>query len=300
MRKGSLILPRPVASRIAALEGVVADTIGVVPSAALHNAWFSGFASDGGVDIRKFKAFVCCSSGAPAAVHQITGQEDRAWEVWTQDLPVSAFVDECRLLRGEKILDFVYYEQWVLRRINEEAFHAAGMPVFVVLTRLEDGEAVYMPLVPFRFIGPLKATCAVPVFARSVSIGGVRYIDGYVADPIPVHHAAKLAGELDCNRVVVFCPEPKGYRMGPERWWRRAIACTVFDGCGERFLERHDRYNQSVEFAERHPQIHVVRPSRPLLGHEIHRRPDWVAANYLLGQEDRRSAVGAAYERSMS
>lgn len=95
----------------------------------------------------------------------------------------------------------------------------------------------------------LRATCAMPLFFPAIDVGGTKYYDGGIADPIPVGKALKDG----CGRLLIILTQPKGFvkRLGKyDRLGARVLA-KKYPAMRDAILSRPDRYNQAVEECER-------------------------------------------------
>jgi len=94
----------------------------------------------------------------------------------------------------------------------------------------------------------IKATCALPVLAKPISIDGQLYYDGGVGDSIPI----KKAFADGCDKVVIILSKPKGYRMKPQghrffyTMWLHKFPRTIWN-----LNHRHEKYNRTMEFVEK-------------------------------------------------
>lgn len=59
-----------------------------------------------------------------------------------------------------------------------------------------------------RNLEHLKASCSLPILSPIVEINGIPYLDGGIADPIPVRKALHDG----CEHVVVVLTQSQGYR----------------------------------------------------------------------------------------
>ena len=81
-----------------------------------------------------------------------------------------------------------------------EKFVASPSEVELVVTNCETGKAEYIAKTEDekRMLTAVKASCSVPVLCNPVELDGFHYMDGSLADSIPV----KRAFEVGCDRVV--------------------------------------------------------------------------------------------------
>lgn len=79
---------------------------------------------------------------------------------------------------------------------------------FAVVTNIETGEAEYMPITyddkSWRLI---VATCALPIMFKPVDLNGKLYLDGGIADPIPI----KKAYDDGCDKIIAIVTREREY-----------------------------------------------------------------------------------------
>jgi len=113
----------------------------------------------------------------------------------------------------------------------------------------------------------LKASCSLPILSPIVHINDVPYLDGGIADPIPVRKALNDG----CEHVVVVLTQPQGYRKEPTSKKINFIYRRVFRKYPKllQALEaRHIHYNETVAFVEeleRQGIATIIRPDGSLM-----------------------------------
>jgi predicted patatin/cPLA2 family phospholipase len=134
------------------------------------------------------------------------------------------------------------------------------------VTNCNTGAADHVAATERNLFQLLKATMALPVvYGRVVNVEGVPYIDGGIADAIPLQ--AALA--LDPGRLIVVTTRPSGYRKQ-----RTPLASDLlrhnyrsFPALWPALRNRWESYNRSVmklEALERLGRVEVIRPSTAL------------------------------------
>lgn len=117
----------------------------------------------------------------------------------------------------------------------------------------------------------IKASCSLPLLSPMVEIGGIPYLDGGVAEPIPV----KKALEDGCEHVVVVLTQPAGYRKSPSGQGAELLyeaAFRKYPRLVKTLKERHRKYNETLEFVEdleREGRATVIRPDGSLRLHRF-------------------------------
>ncbi|MBR3797065.1 MAG: patatin family protein [Clostridia bacterium] len=179
---------------------------------------------------------------------------------------------------------------------DEEAFEAHGGAYWVVVTNVETGEAEYMQMHNLlRDIEMMRASASMPFCSRMVDLDGKKYLDGGIADSIPVRQALKMG----FDKVIVVLTQPLSYRKEPmNRHLIRAFYRKYPNLC-RTLEERHDRYNAQVEEVvrlEKEGKIFVIRPDEALDIKRLEKNPDVLARVHGIGLADGEKTMAALKE----
>lgn len=91
---------------------------------------------------------------------------------------------------------------------DHDAYAASGTLTLAGVTNIRTGEIEFMPVPAYDNTWKvLIASCSLPILFQSVEINGNRYLDGGIADPIPVRRAL----EEGCDKVIVITTREKAY-----------------------------------------------------------------------------------------
>ncbi|MDO4531263.1 MAG: patatin family protein [Bacillota bacterium] len=106
-----------------------------------------------------------------------------------------------------------------------------------------------------------KASSALPGMSEVVLVDGIPYADGGVADSIPVRRAL----EKGCDRVLVIETRRKEFRMKLSRSTRMVakVSGRKYPALKEAILNRHLRYNETLDFIHQKEAEGVVLSVRP-------------------------------------
>lgn len=116
-----------------------------------------------------------------------------------------------------------------------------------------------------RLLTITKATCSVPMLCSPVVLDGKHYLDGSIADSIPIEHAL----EKGCDRLVIILTKPgkavpptdyKKFRMFIHRMYKQYPAFE--EACMTR-VERYEKTIELMERLEREGRIMTFRPTLP-------------------------------------
>ena len=163
---------------------------------------------------------------------------------------------------------FAYYTiSNELDKFDNKAFKKSKKKMYAVATRLKDGEAEYFEIKdPIKQMEELRATSAIPGLTKIVKINKEKYLDGGVADSIPIDKMQ----ELGMDKIIVVETQPKNYKKKPLkksiiRFMK--IKYLKYPNFIKAMINRHERYNEVKEKImdlENKKEIFVIRPSKDL------------------------------------
>lgn len=234
------------------------------------------------------------SAGGVLGAWYGSGQAERGLAVWRimQDRTVMSYR---RALLGGPVfdLDNLYNDRYPERFGFElERLRGARPPIHATLTDADTGEALHVDVRKVeRPFEPLRAGAAIPVLSRTpVLWEGRRYVDGGVADPVPLARAI-----ADGHRDIVLVLNGPDAPRAPESALSVALVARRFPGLAAAMRRRHEAHNAAVRLARAPPEgvrVRIVRPSAPLAVTRTTRDPTRIEAAIRLGRAD--GAAGLA------
>ena len=170
---------------------------------------------------------------------------------------------------------------------DNETFDHSPSSFWVVCTDVETGMPVYRRCdrAGDECSDWIRASASMPLVSRVVELEGGKYLDGGIADSIPLRAFEKLGFE----RNIVILTQPEGFvkqpsrGMGLMRWALRRYPKVV-----EKLADRHVRYNQDVAYAhsrERDGAALVICPEETLNIGRVEHDPTKMRAVYELGRK---------------
>lgn len=158
-----------------------------------------------------------------------------------------------------------------------------------VCTDCETGGAEYLEKRPGmsaeEFYTILEASSSMPYTARIVSYNGKKYLDGAIADAIPLEKAVSEG----FTRNVVVLTNPAGYRKKQELHPPDGLVYFGRKKLIEALKTRVERYNRSLEHAEAEEQAGraiIIRPSKDLHVSRVEKSREKLERLYALGYAD--------------
>jgi len=161
-------------------------------------------------------------------------------------------------------MEFVFGElPGKLVPFDETTFYKNLTEFDVVTTSLQTGASVVFTKGEIEKIGldkVLVASSSIPLLSRPVPIGKESYLDGGVADSIPVKYALN-----EIEKAVVVLTRPRGYRK--EKFSHPFLFKMAFRKHPEflmTLLHRNEVYNKTLDYCdqmEREGQLFIIAPS---------------------------------------
>ena len=113
-----------------------------------------------------------------------------------------------------------------------------------------------------RLMKICRASCSMPLLTPIVNVDGVPYLDGGLADSIPIRRAENMENE----KIVVVLTKNAGYRKktlsrGMQKIYRRAY--RSYPALVRTILRRSFEYNKTMNYLdqlEKKGKVFVIRP----------------------------------------
>ncbi|EPE72281.1 patatin-like phospholipase family protein [Pasteurella multocida] len=190
--------------------------------------------------------------------------------------------------------DFAFYElPFTLDPFDAETFRQSKIDFYATLTNVQTGKAEYVKLDDvFNEMEVLRATSAMPFVSKMVEINGQYYLDGGIADSIPL----KKCQALGYDKIIVALTRPLEYRKKPTPSWIFNLFYRDYPHLVEKLKTRYQNYNDTVEEIIRlnnNKDIFVIRPSHHLPISRIEKDVEKVQAMYDLGITDAKREMAA-------
>ena len=176
---------------------------------------------------------------------------------------------------------------------DEAAFEAHGGEYWVVVTNVETGEAEYMQMRHLlEDIDMMRASASMPFCSQMVKINGKKYLDGGVADSIPVRRALAMG----FDKVIVVLTQPVSYRKSPMNPVMIRAFYRKYPNLCRTLIERHECYNaqaEEVRRLEEEGKVFVIRPKAPLNIRRLEKDPEELARVHGIGLRDAEESMMA-------
>ena len=247
----------------------------------------------------EFSSIYGVSAGACHLCSYVSKQRGRAKDVSIDYLDSKHYFGlESLLTTGDLFnVDMCYHTiPDYLYPFDHETYMKYEGKAYSVVTNVETGKAEYLRLKDLRTdIVKVQASASLPLVSKIVKIDGRLYLDGGMADAIPIRKSI-----LDGNRrnVVVMTKEV-GYRRKVIDKGQLAlirVRYAKYPRMAEVMEHRHEVYNACLDYIEnleKEGKIFVIRPQRPSGVARIEHDKAKMEALYEEGYEEARERYDA-------
>lgn len=170
---------------------------------------------------------------------------------------------------------------------DTQAYLDNPMDFYVVVTDVETGKAVYINSdeAGDDSLECFRASASMPLVSRPVEINGKKYLDGGIADSVPIQYFESIGFEKN----VIILTQPKGYIKKPSSAAKvMKYALKEYPNVVKTMENRHIEYNETLEYIEKREQegaVYVIRPDTPLQIGKIEHNPENMQRIYDIGRK---------------
>ena len=237
-----------------------------------------------------FKNIYAVSAGACHACSYLSRQRGRAFRVnvdYLKDKRYCSLASLCKtgdLFGAEMLYDIIPNQ---LDLYDYTAFEAYPGRCYAVVTNCHTGGAEYLPLEDMhKDILAVRASSSLPFVSRTVKIKGQEYLDGGIADSIPLARSIRDGNQKN----VLVLTRAANYRKKPNSLlpllWARY---RRYPSLVKALEDRHERYNATLEMIEeerRAGRAFVIRPQKtPQIG-RVEKNREKLKALYEEGYQE--------------
>ena len=226
-----------------------------------------------------FERVVGVSAGACLGASYVSRQKGRNWQVNVQYPSDKRYMGFRHLLTSGSYFNmpFIFGElPEKLVPFDEKTFYENPTAFDIVISSMRSGVAKVLTKNDTARIGlnkALVASSSIPLLSKHVTIDGEYFMDGGVADSIPVKYALSKH-----DKAVVVLTRPRGYRK--EKLSNSFIYKMAF-GSHPKFLDailqRNEAYNMTLDFCdqmEREGKLFILAPSSEMMISRTEKKPE--------------------------
>ena len=240
----------------------------------------------------KVDGIVGTSAGALFGINYFSNQKGRAIRYNKKYALDPRYISPFTLVFTGNIVskNFAYYKMSnKLDPFDNETFIKNNKDFYAVVTNVETGKAEYLKLNdPLKEMEVLRATSSMPLMSRIVKINGKKYLDGGVADSIPIDKFLKDK----YDKIIVVLTQPLDYKKEPLN--KRTVKMTrrkykKYPKFIKRMENRYKEYNKTldkIKKLEEEGRIFVLRPHEKIKVGVVKKNKKTLQEAYDIGTED--------------
>ena len=200
------------------------------------------------------------------------------------------FVGWRSILKTGDLMDKKFYFEdlpYHLDPMELDTYKNNKMQFRAVVTNLTTGQAEYpeiYDIADYKCMEYLRASGSLPFLSKNVVIDGTPYLDGGVADSVPVQYCI----DEGYDKIIVILTRPYGYRKKGTIKFTKLFYKNYPEFC-KTLKNRNHIYSQQydlIEKLEKEGKIIVIRPTKVIKSKATEKNPEVINALYSLGRSD--------------
>lgn len=208
------------------------------------------------------------SAGASNGASYVSAQAGRGKRTNINYVEDKRYISIQNLIKEKSLfgMDFIFGEiPEKLDPFDYQTFYNSECDYYAGATNLETGKVDFFgkeKILPGLKV--LRASCSIPMLSNIVEIDGNKYLDGGVAEPIPLDFAIKKG----CKKTIVILTRDRSYRKKPMGF--KPVYSAIYKQYPS-FIKtlnlRHLKYNHTLDkiaYLEKEGSVIVVAPETPL------------------------------------
>ncbi len=216
----------------------------------------------------KFENIIGVSAGAIHATSYLANQRGRAMKATVDHVGKKEYCSFSNLIKTGNMFETNYAYNLIPNKFNPfdyESYKKSKMKLYATVTDVVSGEAGYIELYDLKTqMDALRASASLPLVSQIVEYNGKKYLDGGMADSIPI----KKSISLGYKKNVIILTQPEDYTKSADKngalmkllYWK-------YPGIVKAMKNRHIMYNDTLLFIkelEKKGEVFVIRPKKKL------------------------------------
>ena len=174
-----------------------------------------------------------------------------------------------------------------------DTFSNNKIDLYATVTNVETGKAEYHLIKDLRNEKDseyLRASGSMPFISQIVEIDGKKYLDGAIADSIPIDKMLTMS----VDKIIVVPTRPIDFRRRKKTTILNKLKYKKYPLFADKLSNRYKMYNEEVERIidlENQGKVFVIRPSRFVNIKRLEKNPEIIQEMYDLGVSDTKSKL---------
>lgn len=237
------------------------------------------------------------SAGAVMLCSYISKQKGRSLRVYVDYMNDKRYCSVRSLLTTGDLFGAKFCYDEIPNRLapfDYKTYEAFPGHAYAVVTNVRTGEPEYLPMKEMHTdIQAVRASASMPLVSRTVKINGEKYLDGGIADAIPLRRSI---ADGNTKNVVVLTKEVGYQRKRTSAGLLLRLRYPHRPKMVGRMLHRHEDYNETLAFLAEEAaagRAFVIRPQKKSEVGRVEKDPEKLKALYQEGYEDAKTCYPA-------
>ena len=169
---------------------------------------------------------------------------------------------------------------------DEDSFEQSKAEFYATITNMRTGQAEYVRITDtWKQMDVIRASASLPIICQPVEWQGEKYLDGGLADNIPLDKC----WELGCEKVIIVLTRPMNYERNDHIAPLCRLAFPRYKELLRTIEQRNNQYNariQQIKELEKQGKVYVIRPSEDRPVGRLEKNPEKLKALHALGMQD--------------
>ena len=242
----------------------------------------------------KVTDIVGVSAGTLFGINYVSKQPKRSLRYNLRYINDNRYMSIKSLMRTGNLInkDFTYYKlPFQLDVFDNKTFKQSDVNFFATVTNIETGEAEFIKIEDaFKQMETLRATSALPFISEIIEINGKKYLDGGIANSIPVD----FFENQNFDKIIVILTRPIDYRKKKSTGVQFKVAYSKYPKLIEKSENRYKDYNDTVERIlelEKQGKVLVIRPDEEITIKRLEKDTDKLQHVYDLGIRNGKESI---------
>lgn len=175
----------------------------------------------------------------------------------------------------------------ILDDFNYASFKRTKEDFYAVVTNMYTGKAEYKKIDELKGenVEYLRASGSMPFVSKPVEVNGQKYLDGGIADSIPIDKMVKMG----YDKIIIVLTRPVGYRKRRANTSLAKVVYKDYPKLIDAMAKRYRVYNKSVDEVEllsKTRDVFLIRPSKHIKIKRIEKNEKVLKEMYELGVND--------------
>jgi predicted patatin/cPLA2 family phospholipase len=247
----------------------------------------------------KVDCIMAVSAGALFGVNFKSRQKGRAYRFNLKYINDKRYFGMYSLITTGNILnqEFCFKDiPNILDDFNYASFKRTKEDFYAVVTNINTGKAEYIKIDDLKKkIEYLRASGSMPFVSKPVKIDGNEYLDGGIADAIPI----KKMMQMGLDKIIVVLTRPKEYRKKKQDMTLAKILYKKYPKLVKTMEKRYKIYNDSIdeiEFLKEENDAFLIRPSKYIKIKRVEKNEEVLTQMYNLGVSDATTSINELKE----